>query len=71
MQYVNRQLTSKAAFIVQNRFNFLPVSNRQCDEKKNVAKCQQKLPKNDFTRKLKILTSLQKNCLRMWAIRAN
>ena len=42
----------------------------QCDQKK-IAKCLQKLPKNDFTRKRIDFDTSYINCLRMWVIWAN
>ena len=42
------------------------IARRQCDQKK-IAKCLQKLPKNDFTRKM-IYFDTFKNCLRMCQI---
>ena len=39
----------------------------QCDQKK-IAKCLQKLPKNDFNRKMIDFKTLYKNCQRMWEI---
>ena len=42
----------------------------QCDQKK-IAKCLQKLPKNDFSRKIIDFYNLYKNCLRMDKIWAN
>ena len=39
--------------------------HRQCDQKK-IAKCLQKLPKNDLLEKLKILTPLQKLPKNVW-----
>ena len=47
-----------------------PDSADQCDQKK-IAKCLQKLPKNDFNRKMIDFKTLYKNCQRMWEIWTN